>query len=102
MCMVLSFDLYCTDFKCPHNLFWEELGLNRDKIQMTEKAVEIRNCCRRIVRPWTAEEISEAWGLTREGIERSEEEAFKQLLRKVRINRNHHQHEVILKGILRS
>jgi len=86
MCKVLSSDLYCTNFKCPHNLFWEELNLDRDKIQMTDKALEIRNCCCRIIHQWTPEEISEAWGLTREGIRRSEEEAFKKLQRKVRIN----------------
>ncbi|MGZ3589577.1 MAG: hypothetical protein ACXU99_02855 [Thermodesulfobacteriota bacterium] len=86
MCTVLSPDLYCTNFKCPHNLFWEELKLDRDKIQMTRKALEIRNCCCLIMHPWTPEEISEAWGLTREGIGRSEEEAFEKLQRKIRIN----------------
>jgi DNA-directed RNA polymerase sigma subunit (sigma70/sigma32) len=86
MCTALSFDLYCTNFKCPHNLFWEELNLDRDKIQMTDRALEIRNCCCLIIHPWTLEEISDAWGLTRERIRRSEEEAFKKLQRKVRIN----------------
>jgi len=86
MCTALSLDLYCTNFKCPHNLFWEELKLDRDKIQMTHKALEIRNCCCLIMHPWTPEEISEAWGLTREGIGRSEEEAFEKLQRKIRIN----------------
>jgi DNA-directed RNA polymerase sigma subunit (sigma70/sigma32) len=86
MCTALSFDLYCTIFKCPHNLFWEELNLDRDKIQITDRALEIRNCCCLIIHPWTPEEISDAWGLTREGIRRSEEEAFKKLQRKVRIN----------------
>jgi len=102
MCTKFRLDLYCTNFKCSHNLFWEELSLDRDRIQMTDKALEIRNCCCLIIHPWTPEQISEAWGLTKEKVGRSEEEAFKQLLRKVRINRNHHQHEVILKGILRS
>ncbi len=51
---------------------------------MTNKALEIRNCCCLIINPWTPEEISEAWGLTRTGIRRSEEEAFKKLHRKVR------------------
>jgi len=86
MCTALSFDLYCTNFKCPHNLFWEELNLDRDKIQMTDRALEIRNCCCLIIHPWTPEEISDAWGLTREGIRRSEEQAFKKLQRKVLIN----------------
>lgn len=86
MCTALSFDLYCTNFKCPHNLFWEELNLDREKIQMTDKALEIRNCCCLITNPWTLEEISEALGLTREEIRRSEEEAFRKLQRNVRIH----------------
>jgi DNA-directed RNA polymerase sigma subunit (sigma70/sigma32) len=53
---------------------------------MTDKALEIRNCCCLIIHRWTPEEISEAWGLTKEGIRRSEEEALKKLQRKVRIN----------------
>src|SRR5512139_3557823 len=87
MCTALSLDLYCTNFKCPHNLFWEELNLDRDKIQMTDKALEIRNCCCLIIHSWTSEEISEAWGLTKETVRHSEEEAFKKLQRKVRISR---------------
>ena len=86
MCTVLSCDLYCTNFKCSHNLFWEELNLDREKIQMTDKAIEIRNCCCLIIHPWTPEEISDAWGLTKEEIRRSEEEALKKLQRKVRTN----------------
>jgi len=86
MCTVLSCDLYCTNFKCPHNIFWEELNLDRDKIQMTDRALEIRNCCYLIMNPWTPEEISDAWGLTKEAIRRSEERAFRKLQRKVRIN----------------
>jgi DNA-directed RNA polymerase sigma subunit (sigma70/sigma32) len=53
---------------------------------MTDKALEIRNCCCKIIHPWTPEEISDAWGLTKEEIRRSEEEAFKKLQRRVRIN----------------
>jgi len=86
MCTALSSDLYCTDFKCPHNLFWEELSLDRDRIQMTDRALEIRNCCCLIVHPWAPEEISDAWGLTKEEIRRSEQEALKKLQRKVQIN----------------
>jgi len=86
MCTALSFDLYCKNFKCPHNLFWEELNLDRKKIQMTDKALEIRNCCCLIIHPWTPEEISDAWGLTREGVRRSEEEAFRKLQKKIQIN----------------
>ena len=87
MCTALSLDLYCTNFKCPHNLFWEGLSLDRDKIQMTDKALEIGNCCCKIIHPWTPEEISDAWGLTGEAIRRSEEEAFRKLQKKIRINR---------------
>jgi len=86
----------CTNFKCPHNLFWEELSLDRDKIQITDRALEIRNCCRLIIHPWTPEEISEAWGLTKEGIRRSEEEALKKLQRKVRINEKRLQSTTII------
>jgi DNA-directed RNA polymerase sigma subunit (sigma70/sigma32) len=53
---------------------------------MTDKALEIRNCCCLIINPWTSGEISNAWGLAREEIRRSEEEAFKKLQKKVRIN----------------
>jgi DNA-directed RNA polymerase sigma subunit (sigma70/sigma32) len=37
--------------------------------------------------PWTPEEISDAWGITRETIRRSEEEAFRKLQKKIHINR---------------
>jgi DNA-directed RNA polymerase sigma subunit (sigma70/sigma32) len=53
---------------------------------MTDKALEIRNCCCSIIHPWTSEEISDAWGLPKEAIRRSEERAFRKLQRKVRIN----------------
>jgi len=87
MCTALSLDLYCTNFKCPHNLFWEELSLDRDKIQMTDKALEIRNCCCKIIDPWTPKEIGDAWGLAGEAIKCSEERAFRKLQKKIRINR---------------
>ena len=50
---------------------------------MMDKALEIRNCCCLIIHPWTPEEISEAWGLTKEELRYSEEEAFEKLQRKV-------------------
>src|SRR4030042_490611 len=87
MCKALSFDLYCTNFKCPHNLFWEELTLDRERIQMTDKALEIRNCCCLIIHPWTPGEICDAWGLTKEAIRRSEEEAYRKVKKKIRIHR---------------
>ena len=79
MCTALSCDLYCTNFKCPHNLFWEELNLDRDKIQMTDKALEIRNCCCLIIHPWTSEEISDAWGLTKKAIRQCEAMAWRKV-----------------------
>ncbi len=87
MCTALSLDLYCTNFNCPHNLFWEKLSLDRDKIQMTDKALEIRNCCCKIIHPWTPEEIADAWGLAGETIRYSEEEAIRNLRKKIRKNR---------------
>ncbi len=86
MCIESLFDLPCGNFKCFNNLFWEDLKLDREKIRITDKALEIRNCCCLIKRPWTSEEISNAWGLTEEEIRRSEEEALKKLQRNVRIN----------------
>ncbi len=87
MCRALSFDLFCTNFKCSHNLFWEDLRLDRNKIQMTDKALEIGNCCCKITHSWTPEEISDVWGLTKEEIGRSEEEAYRKLQKKIRISR---------------
>ena len=86
MCTELLFDLPCTNFKCSNNLFWEDLELEREKIRITEKALEIRNCCCLIKRPWTSEEIGNAWGLTEEEIRRSEEAALKKFQKKGRIN----------------
>jgi len=87
MCKALDSDLYCTNFECPHNLFWEALNLDRDKIQMTDRALEIRNCCCLIIHPWTPEEISEAWGLKKEAVRRSEEEASMKVQKKIRFYR---------------
>ena len=81
MCTALSLNLYCTNFKCPHNLFWDKLGLDREKIQITDKALEIRNCCCLIKGPWTPEEIAEAWGLAKESINQSETAAWRKLKR---------------------
>ena len=86
MCIELFFNLPCTNFKCSNNLFWEDLRLNREKIRLTDKALQIRNCCCLIMSPWTLEEIGNAWGLTREQIRQYEEAAFKKLQRKGRIN----------------
>ena len=58
----------CMDYQCPHNLFWKELRLNPEKFKITNRALEIGNCCCLIKEPWTAEEIGEVWGLTMEKI----------------------------------
>jgi hypothetical protein len=54
---------------------------------MTDKALEIRNCCCKIIRAWTPEEIGDAWGLSGETIRCSEEKAFRKLQKKIRMNR---------------
>jgi DNA-directed RNA polymerase sigma subunit (sigma70/sigma32) len=64
---------------CPHNLFWEGLELNLNKIQITDKALEIRNCCCLIHEPWTKDEIGDIWGLTRKRVEQCETVAWEKL-----------------------
>jgi DNA-directed RNA polymerase sigma subunit (sigma70/sigma32) len=71
----------CMNTRCPHNLFWEGLDLNFDKIRITDKALEIRNCCCLIHEPWTKEEIRDIWGLTRKRIEQCETVAWKKVQR---------------------
>ncbi len=75
----------CVNYKCPHNLFWDALNLDREKVRITPKTLEIRNCCCLITRPWTSEEINEAWGLATESVTRSEEAAWKKIQRKTRL-----------------
>ena len=62
----------CMNTRCSHNLFWEGLRLNLDKIHMTQKAVEIGNCCCLIDKPWTPEEIGDIWGFTKMRIRQCE------------------------------
>jgi hypothetical protein len=69
----------CLNYKCPHNLFWEGLKLNRAKVKITEKALEIGNCCCLIHEPWTPEEIGTVWGLAGERINRYESMGWKKL-----------------------
>jgi len=66
----------CSNYRCSHNLFWEGLELNMQKIHMTDKALGIRNCCRLIHEPWSYEEIARVWGLPKERIKRSGEAAW--------------------------
>ena len=82
MCSQLLETKPCLNYRCPHNLFWEGLKLNKQKVHMTDKALHIRNCCRLIREPWTSEEIGEAWGLRRSTVERSEESAWRKLKKK--------------------
>ena len=58
----------CINSKCPHNLFWKGLRLNPEKFKITNRALEVGNCCSLINEPWTAGEIREVWGLTMEKI----------------------------------
>jgi len=69
----------CMNYRCSHNLFWEGLRLNLDKIQITEKALEIRNCCCLINEPWTPGDIGDIWGLTRKGIRQCETMAWRKV-----------------------
>jgi len=49
----------CMNYECPHNLFWKGLRLNPEKFKITNRSLEIGNCCCLINEPWTAEEIGE-------------------------------------------
>jgi len=66
----------CMNYQCPHNLFWKGLNLNPENFKITNKALEIGNCCCLIYAPWSAEEIREVWGLTIENIVRYERMAW--------------------------
>ena len=72
----------CTNFRCPHNLFWEGLKLSLNNIHITNKAFEIRNCCCLIDEPWTPEEIGDIWGFTGRGIKRCEAIAWRKIEKK--------------------
>ena len=69
----------CRNFKCSHNLFWEKLQLRPDEIHFTKKALEIKNCCCLIRKPWAAEEIEAVWGLPRTQIRRCEKTGWKKI-----------------------
>ena len=72
----------CWNHKCPHNLFCEKLMLNTNKIHITKKALEIRNCCCLIRKPWTVEEIEAVWGLPKAEIRQYEATACKKIYRR--------------------
>ena len=72
----------CMSYQCPHNLFWKGLNLHPENFKITNKALEIGNCCCLINEPWTAEEIREVWGLTMEKIMRCEEMAWEKIDKK--------------------
>ena len=72
----------CWNYQCPHNLFWEELKLNGDKIHVTKKALEIGNCCCLINTPWTVKEIKAVWGIPMQEIRRFEATAWKKIYRR--------------------
>jgi hypothetical protein len=71
----------CFNNKCPHNLFWEGLELEIDKVHLSKKALEIGNCCRSIHGRWSSEEIAEVWGLTEKKVKQSEASAWRKLHR---------------------
>ena len=79
MCKILFRSKPCVNVKCPHNLFWEGLNLNPDKIKMTVKALEIGNDCSLIKEPWTPEEIGDVWGLTSKRIMQCEAAAWRKV-----------------------
>jgi len=66
----------CMNYQCPHNLFWKGLNLNPKNFKITDRSLEIGNCCCLINEPWSAEEIREVWGLTIESIMRCERTAW--------------------------
>ena len=72
----------CMNYQCPHNLFWKGLNLNPENFKITNRALEIRNCCCLINEPWSAEEIREVWGLTIENIIRCEGMAWEKIGKK--------------------
>ena len=69
----------CVNVKCPHNLFWEGLNLNPEKVKITNKALEIGNCCCLISEPWTPEEIGDVWGIPSKRIMQCEAAAWKKV-----------------------
>ena len=72
----------CMDYKCPHNLFWKGLRLNPAKCRITDRSLEIKNCCCLIKEPWTPQEIREVWGLTIENIMQCEGTAWEKIDKK--------------------
>jgi len=72
MCTRRLVPIPCMKYQCPHNLFWEGLNLNPENLKITDRALEIGNCCCLINEPWSAEEIGDVWGLTIENIIHSE------------------------------
>ena len=81
MCKEMRNSRPCSNYQCRHNVFWEGLALNMDKIRMTDRTVRVRNCCRLIREPWTCEEIARAWGLTEKKVKRFEQSAWRKLQR---------------------
>ncbi len=81
MCRRWSDSEPCMNCSCPHNLFWVGLRLSLDKIHLTEKALEIGNCCCLINEPWTAGEIANAWGVKEQKVKQVEASAWKKVQR---------------------
>ena len=79
MCKEMLIPHPCLNRKCPQNFFWEELKLDRRRIHMTQKALQIRNCCRLIRNPWTSDEIAEVWGLMKRKVKQCEQSAWRKI-----------------------
>jgi hypothetical protein len=76
------------DYQCSHNLFWKGLRLNPDKFKITNRSLEIGNCCCLINEPWTAEEIGAVWGVAMGKIMRCEGIAWEKIHKKSGLGHN--------------
>jgi hypothetical protein len=70
------------NYQCPHNLFWKGLNLTPKNFKITDRSLEIGNCCCLINEPWSAEEIREVRGLTIKSIMRCERTAWGKIHKK--------------------
>jgi len=69
-------------------VFLAVLKLDIQRIHMTQKALQIGNCCRLIREPWTLDEIAEVWGLTKKRVRQCEESAWRKIHRKTSGNQS--------------
>ncbi len=69
----------CQNRKCHYHIHADNLSLNLEKCNETDKSRSIGNCTKLINSPWTLEEIAKVWGITRERVRQIEEEALNKL-----------------------